>query len=589
MVYLYTLALILSAGLFGVFCRSVLTGLVFVPDLESGVLILAASGLFYASGQCFYMLVLRLLWPTKTISLYVSEIGSFCATAALLPYILHVEVNWPHPVLERVEPLLYLAGFLVIHLVMKLSTFYASLQGLPTGRLGALGYSTVAMLCLAGGLHAENRWVESLEAARVVVGQETESMIVGSYYADARKMTEGATYTQESLSFTGQTVTTRWSKSPASDIERVYATFVMQGDKEKVYQGSTSVRHDSWSEIRVPNEFVPEGMHTVQVRWTSQKEPNWQRILGLRPIVYNISDEPYSEPAAQKTVWMSGPDQHLERPLTRNPSIILIMVDGLAANHISMMGYARNVTPSIDRLAYGGLSFPNMFSSSEDVFEATEDLLVGNLGSTSVIDSFVTTLADAGYSTIGYTEGDGPGGVDLAYGSGVEPGFALFDMSFDRASSSALTLQKARLWIEEHQEIAFFMLLRLRALEDISVLQEIEGTYPEAGNKTDVDAFDNGLSILDGQLGSLLKYIRDHETRKNTYVILTSTYGHAFLVHSDGRRLEEPTLRVPLIVSGPGVRKTKMSTRVETDDLRATISGITGVAFEGAGGGRSVL
>lgn len=589
MVYLYSLALILSAGLFGVFCRSVLTGLGFVPDLESGVLILAASGLFYACSQCLYMLVLRLLWPTKAISLYVSEIGSFCATAALLPYILHVEVNWPHPILERIEPLLYLAAFLVLHLIMKLSTFYASLQGLPRGRLGALGYSTAAMLCLAGGLHFETRWVESLDAARVIVKNEAEVITVGTYHAEARNMIEGATYTQQVSPLPGQSITTRWSNASSSDIERVYATIVMQGDKEKVYQDSTVVRPDSWSEIHVPNEFVPEGLRSIQVRWTSQKEPNWQRILGLRPIVYTIPDEPDAEPTAPKTVWMSGPDQNLERPFTRNPSVILIMIDGLAANHLSMMGYTRDVTPSIDRLAYGGLSFPNMFSSSRDISEAMEDLLAGNLGSTGVVDSFVATLADAGYSTIGYTEGDGSGGADLEYGSGVESGFALFDMSFDKASGSSVTIQKARLWIEEHQDVAFFMMLRLRALEDVAELENIEGTYPETGDTTNIDAFDNGLRALDGQLGSLLKYIRDHETRKNTYVILTSTYGHAFSIRNDGRRLEEPTLRVPLIVSGPGVRKSKVSTRIEIDDLRATISAITGVAFQGAGGGRSLL
>lgn len=586
MVYIYSLVLMLSAGLFGTFCRSVMLGLGFVPDLSSGLYIFSTSGSIYLALQCAYMGGLRFLAPTTARSTYLSEMASNSATLIFLPYILHVSVPWPQEMFERVEPLLYLGGFGVIHLFLKLSTFYGSLQGSPSSRKGVIGYAGATLLFVFLGIVFQSRWVESLEAARTRVPTGVENVLIGTLHADARRIQEGATISVETVYKQGQTITTRWGKTQGNthgnNVGRVYATFVMQGDDENVYQSSTALTGGMWSEIRVPNEYVPEGLRSYEVRWTREKEPNWQRILGLRPIVYNLSETPGTEPPPPSIVTMSGPFNHAERPLVPGPNIVVILVDGLAANHLSMMGYERDVTPSLDKLGYGGLSFPNMFSPSAEVGDAVDALFSGGTQS----DSLVQRLANAGYSTIAFTEG---GGSALEYGGGIESGFELFDASYDADQGSGLTVKKAQSWIDAHQAIKFFMLIRLRSLEDISELRKIDGMYPESGRPQAIDAFDNGLQRLDSQLGSLLKYIRDHEMRKNIFVIVTSTYGHAFSVRSDGRKLDDPTLRTPLIVSGPGIRKTKISTRVEMDDVAATIGALTGVKVPGSGRGKSVL
>lgn len=341
----------------------------------------------------------------------------------------------------------------------------------------------------------------------------------------------------------------------------------------------------SWSEIRVPNEYIPEGLRSYEVRWTRQAEPNWQRILGLRPIVYNLAETPGGEAPPLSVVQMSGPFMHGERPLVRNPNIVVIMVDGLAANHVSMLGYGREVTPSLDKLGYGGLSFPNVYSPSANVVDVARTLFYGEGGSGSI----VSALGESGYSTIGFSEGNASGRPDLTFTSGIQTGFELFDAHYDTEAGSGGTVQKAQQWINDHQSVKFFMLVRLRSLEDLSSLKDIEGAYPANGSAHPIDVFDNGLQRLDSQIGSLLKYIRDRNTRKNTFVIVMSPYGHAFSIRSDGRKLEQPTLRTPLIVNGPGIRKTKVSTRVELDDITATIATLGGVRFSGSGEGQSVL
>ena len=161
MVYIYTLVLLLSAGLFGAFCRSVMLGFGFVPNLGSGMSIFMASGSIFMFIQCIYMGGLRFLHPTTSRSTYFSEIASCSATLIFLPYILHLSIPWPHSAIERVEPLVYLTGFGITHVFLKLSTFYASLQGIPSGRKGALGYLSISLLCIVLSIYFQSRWVQS--------------------------------------------------------------------------------------------------------------------------------------------------------------------------------------------------------------------------------------------------------------------------------------------------------------------------------------------------------------------------------------------------------------------------------------------
>ena len=47
-----------------------------------------------------------------------------------------------------------------------------------------------------------------------------------------------------------------------------------------------------------------------------------------------------------------------------------------------------------------------------------------------------------------------------------------------------------------------------------------------------------------------------------------------------GRQLDERTMRTPIIINGPGMRKAKLPKRASIEDIGPTISSITGVSYE---------
>src|SRR5690606_1303498 len=59
------------------------------------------------------------------------------------------------------------------------------------------------------------------------------------------------------------------------------------------------------------------------------------------------------------------------------PSILVIVVDALRANHVSAYGYERETSPNIDRLAREGVIFLNALSTSPYTGPSHTSLLTG--------------------------------------------------------------------------------------------------------------------------------------------------------------------------------------------------------------------
>lgn len=586
MLYLYCAIVAGASLLFAVFCRAAMLGLGLVPNFGSGLLLIFCTGSLYILVQAAFMAAMRLYQPTKARSTYLTEIASNASVILLIPYILHVSIPWPSSVLLRVEPLLYLCAFGGLQFVTKLATFYGSHRGRLENRTGALGYVIASIVSLTLSIVLANQWLQSLDAARTSAPVETESMAFDDgIYAHARSILEGSTLSQKVEFEPGQTITTRWSATPDEEFERVYATFVLQGKETAIYEKSVSIEPGRLGEIRVPNAVIPEGFRSFEMRWTRTKEPNWQRMLGLRPIVYALPETPGGPVPPAHSAIMSGPFVHGERPMARGGNVILIVVDGLAANHVSMMGYSREVTPALDKLAYAGLSYPNGNSYTADPGQALEAMLCGvNELSLSVPgghESIVTRLAEAGYSTVAFTEGAHVSDSGLQFGEGLEQGFELFDEGYRSEQGSRATVERAQRWIGEHEWVKFFMVIRIRDLADYQTFDPGEGGFSENGRTRAIDSYDNALLDIDSKLGSLLKFVRDRDTRKNTYIIVASPYGHAFSLDRSGRALDETTMRTPIIINGPGLRKAKLPKKASIEDIGPTISKITGVAYSG--------
>jgi len=83
------------------------------------------------------------------------------------------------------------------------------------------------------------------------------------------------------------------------------------------------------------------------------------------------------------------------------------------------------------------------------------------------------------------------------------------------------------------------------------------------------------ISYLDAQIGELIQRLEDFDLKDNTLLVFTADHGESmgendiFFAH---RGLYSPVIHVPLILSGPGVKKSaRISTQTESVDIFPTI------------------
>lgn len=605
MLVFYVVSLSVAAALTGSFAERVLAALGFIPGFGAGLYVTLGVAGLYAAVQLAFLFAMRAYQPTRTGAALTTEGFSHLASIFLLPYLVNVPIPWPSALLERAEPILFAALFAGVHAFLKLATFYASLRGAydpsrPIWRWGgaSLAAAFLGVLGLAG-------WFTEVERARETVTGPPQWVAAGAQYAKARVAAEGATLSGRLEVGDAPQLAVRFSNAggaagrPETAVERAYVTVTLHGTETKLYQSSTRLYPDRWAEILVPEEFFPARADRYEVRWTREAEPNWQRILGLRPIVYTAPG-PGEEAGAPASVYLSGAYTYFQPQAANRPryNVLLVAIDGLAANHLSLLGYEREVTPAIDRVGYRGVIFPNTYVPSKDTGSALRALLTGQdvaaLGASGTAGGALPALLrDAGYAVVAFVEN---GGDSPFHQRAWAEGFELVDETYtdpgstEGTSGSAATVGRVRAWVSEHRQTPFFCLVRLGELAALPSGDVHERVF-EAGDGSlrDVDRFDNALLAIDRQLGALFKYIRDHETRSNTCVIVTAPFGQEFSLGSSRKHLGLRSERVPLVIHVPGRGQGKRPDRVEMHDVGATVAGLTGVRFAQPVEGTSVL
>ena len=105
------------------------------------------------------------------------------------------------------------------------------------------------------------------------------------------------------------------------------------------------------------------------------------------------------------------------------------------------------------------------------------------------------------------------------------------------------------------------------------------------------DAYDSGIAYMDERIGGFLDHVRALGLEPSTLVVLTSDHGEGLGEHGEYRHrtLYDEILRVPLIVSGPGVPAGRLVDRqVRQVDVTPTILDLVGLPPQGTGAGKSL-
>ena len=304
------------------------------------------------------------------------------------------------------------------------------------------------------------------------------------------------------------------------------------------------------------------------------------------------------------------------RPAVGGPNVVLITLDTVRPDHLSLYGYSRPTSPNLDRWARQGVVFDNAVSASSWTLASHASIFTGLLPHqhgadwARPLDTSRWTLAQAlrsrGYETAGFTS-------NLEYGEagwGLGRGFEVYDDAKNSVPHNlAATLAGGLLiqplygslarhdflerrdasdmnrdviqWFKHRSGEPFFLFVNYfdahspyfapppfdrrfgqtsKAVLDKAwpIMDQADFSRPLSDQERQslVDAYDNCLASLDDQVGKLLAFLASRPEWSNTIVIITSDHGEAFGEHgayNHGWNLNRETIHVPLIIFGSGV------------------------------------
>lgn len=282
---------------------------------------------------------------------------------------------------------------------------------------------------------------------------------------------------------------------------------------------------------------------------------------------------------------MGCPGRGERPPVARN--VVLVVIDTLRQDRVGAYGYARPITPTLDRLAAAGALADGLAPSSwtrpsaGTIFTGLEPLRHQVAIKTDRIPATVPTLPELlrarGFSTVGLTTN---GHVAAAWG--FDRGFDQFDATWNLGLghdtpaaevNRALAPRLARLrppyflyvhYLDPHQPYAPPKGWDGRPLPpDLAALAPLaEGpNLPGGGGATRAqleaasELYDGEVRAADAALGDLLDLLRERGLERETLVVVLSDHGEEFGEHGrvgHGKTLDAEVVRVPLVFHAPG-------------------------------------
>jgi arylsulfatase A-like enzyme len=609
---LYLASLGLSAGIVGLFGRRLLASTGYVSNFDAGI----AAAIMIAGGyillQSAFGAVIQLIKPYKGKGPHLTEMLSLLSAFILTPYLLNLTIPWPHPKLADMEPLIFFAAFAGVHGFLKLATLFAATQAPAATQIRVLPYVALAVLAYFGAQSGFSTWYESIAGGRAATLAPPEAMRVGDTYGWASNVTEGLQYPLEANVDKNEHITLRWAipEGASESLETLFVTCTFYGaDAEgplDTWKDTVSMERSNWTTQRIPADTIPESAVRMELFWNSEEESEWVRQTGLRPTH-----------ASGATVLLSGPYVHHAPTEFERPNIVIVLVEGLGADHMELFGYGRQTTPKLSQFAKRSSVWETTFTACPDAYSTALTLVTGvsplahgnTDASRAPLPDGLTTLTErmreAGYVTVAFTEGDGSDGKDLSFGSGFERGFELFNSAYPESAGkgkgkgpaplvpqgSRVTLKRAADWIaQHHEEERYLVFIRLRELRKPFPLKRYGKGFikPWETVPRPLDVYDTALHDVDKQLGLFTERLREMGSFDDTCLVVTSPYGLDFSEPDRGvwrrggpgiPRLTEESLRVPLIISMPeGISRTRRSL-VSLNALGRTLSDFAGVSL----------
>jgi arylsulfatase A-like enzyme len=298
-------------------------------------------------------------------------------------------------------------------------------------------------------------------------------------------------------------------------------------------------------------------------------------------------------------VLVSAPIYPTAKPEKR-PTIVLISVDTLRADHLSAFGYPRRTSPFIDSVASRGLMFEHALVPIPQTSPSHASLLTGitpwkhgvatnGFAISPGVDTLPAALRRAGYDTAGVVAIS-----HLGSSRGFAQGFNHFseppvlqrgDTHIEHRRDADVVNAEAMRFVDEHvaHRVAAPMFLFVHYFdchypyrswdksEDLSRAFTLE---EEKKRARQISRYDDGVAWTDRHIGELVKYVTA-KLGKNVVLVITADHGEQIgdhdvpVGHAD---LYRETVRVPLVIAGPGIEPERVEARVSTLDIPVTLT-----------------
>lgn len=304
-------------------------------------------------------------------------------------------------------------------------------------------------------------------------------------------------------------------------------------------------------------------------------------------------------------LYRGGRTQALPRGDSRHsriPSVILILVDTLRADHVSCYSRPGSMTPHIDRLAEDSVLFTNAYTQAPWTLPAMASLMTSLYpsshgaihglnakdGPDRLLENALTMaeyLRQKGYYTAGFVT-NVLVSDDFGFGQGFDAYYYLEHPIINRFSlfmwlreahiyfifsthvkAGALT-RRALAWAAENTHAPFFLYLhyfdphRAYLNRPGKLISGTDTSYRQELTKKNKDAYlrsySGEIAYTDASIGEFLRGLREAGLYDNSLIIFTSDHGEEFAEHGGwdhGRTLYEEQLRVPLMIKLPKASK----------------------------------
>ncbi|HMF44565.1 MAG TPA: sulfatase-like hydrolase/transferase, partial [Polyangia bacterium] len=260
-------------------------------------------------------------------------------------------------------------------------------------------------------------------------------------------------------------------------------------------------------------------------------------------------------------------------PRRPDADVLLITIDALRADHVGANGYPRATTPNIDALARQATRFTHAYAQAPHTSFSVASLLTGKyvLSLARVApgerhEPLAAVLRNYGWRTAAFY----PPAVFYVDAQKLK---AYADTNFDFEYVKFEYIDANR---RVDQVLAYWDQLQAhRSFVWIHFFEPHEPYERHPGfafGDSDIDRYDSEIAYTDAAVGRLIAAAR--KRHPNTVIIVAADHGEEFDEHGGryhGSTLYDEQLRVPLIVSIPGIPAHVIDSPVELLDIAPTL------------------